>query len=74
MDVRLIVNVEWTGLSTKPATLNIDSTSQESLNIYRFTTVLKSVKTADSRQYTCTTEVVSGITMSASINIEIGTH
>ena len=49
-------------------------TLQEALTLYMSELVLKSVESANSGQYTCSTEVVSGVKASASTNIEIGTY
>ena len=72
VDVPVTVNTEWTGPSTE--SLNPFTTIQESLTLYRSTLVLKSVESANSGQYTCSSEVVSGIKELASTNIEIGTY
>ena len=71
MDIPVTVNTVWTGPSTK--SLNPSTTIQESLTLYKSTLVLKSVESANSEQYACSSEVVSGVKELATTNTEIGT-
>ena len=74
VDSPVTVNTVWTGPSTKTVTASNKVTIiDESLTLYRSELVLKTVESADSGQYNCVTEVVSGVKVSASIDIEIGT-
>ena len=72
VNIPVTVNTEW----TRPTIATLDRTTslQESLTIYRSENGLNSVESADSGQYSCIIEIVSGVKLSASTNIEIGTQ
>ena len=75
VDVPVTVNTVWTGPSTKSVTASEKVTIiEESLTLYRSELVLKSVESANSGQYNCAIEVVSGVEVTTSINVEIGTN